>query len=149
MVHWYGLMMDPLTQWAGEAPTSGDSIDFSNPLTWVNFGVLGLLVLGFITRKIVTKGELDEEKEDVQRLRADLVKLRDEQVAEVARIRAERDGFTQQMREERDKAQHKVDAMADIYQTSLLPSLNKFLTTIEILMPLLQRVVDRPGGDQR
>lgn len=131
-------------QWALE--DNGGAGDFTNPITWINYGVLGLLVVGWATGRLHSTKEIERLEEDKDRLRADLVALRDEHVAEVARIRVERDAQTQQMREERDKAQVKVDAMAEVYQTSLLPSLNKFLATIEILLPLLQK---QAAGDDK
>lgn len=50
---------------------------------------------------------------------------------------------------ERDKADDQRDAMAATFQKELLPVLTKFLTTTEALLPLLQRMVDKAGGDQR
>lgn len=130
--------------WAAEPGGAGN---FTSPITWVNYGVLGLIFLGWATGWLHSKAEVERLETEINHLRADLVKLRDDQVVEVARIRAEREGFTSQVRAERDKAQAKVDSMADVYQTALLPSLNKFLSTIEVLLPLLQRVAERNGGN--
>lgn len=47
--------------WASDAP-AGDLIDLTNPITYINFGVLGIVVFLFITRRIVTRGELDDLK---------------------------------------------------------------------------------------
>lgn len=138
--------MNAAEMWAAvEDPGGGD---FTNPLTWINYGVLGLIFVGWATGWLHSKSEVQRLEAEIDRLREDIVRLRDEQVAEVARIRAERDLATVVMREERDRAQAKVDSMAEVYQTSLLPSLNKFLTTIEILMPFLQRQA-AAGGDQK
>lgn len=131
--------------WAGDAPAG----DIASPLTWINYGVLGLLVLAFFTRRIAASGELEEKKADLIRLReeylAEVARVRAENTAEMARLRVEHSEALRQMREERDRALAKVDAMADTYKTELVPSLNKFLTTIEILLPLLQR---QAGGEQ-
>lgn len=134
---------------AADPAGTGTAGDLTSPVAWINYGVLGLVVIGGIIGWFHFKPEVDRLEADQERLRVDIVKLRDSQVDEIARVRAERDEYARQMREERDNAQIKLDQMADIYQTSLLPSLNKFLSTIEILMPLLQRVAERPGGDQR
>lgn len=63
----------------------------------------------------------------------------------VTDLKAERDRALA----ERDKANTQRDAMAETFQTQLLPVLTKFLTTTEALLPLLQRMVDRSGGDHK
>lgn len=125
--------------WATDAPTSSTS-----PLVgWFNYGVLGLLVVGLALGFFWVKPSVDNLKEQILTLRA-------ERDAQVKTLLEERDKISAQLRAERDKALAKVDAMADVYHTSLLPGLNKFLSTIEILMPLLQRQAERStGGDSR
>lgn len=103
-------------QWASDAPTAGGG----SPLDWVQFGVMGLLILGLITGLFWVKPSVDN-------------------------IKAERDRALS----ERDKADDQRDAMAATFQKELLPVLTKFLTTTEALLPLLQRMVDKAGGDQR
>lgn len=109
---------------------------------FLNYGVMGLLIIGLCLGFFWVKPSVDNLKEQITTLRS-------ERDSQVATILVERDKMAVQLREERDRALAKVDAMADVYNTSLLPGLNKFLSTIEILMPLLQRQVERPGGDQR
>jgi hypothetical protein len=47
--------------WAADSP-AGEIFDPSNPLTYVNYGVLGIVVFLFVFRKIITIGELNEAK---------------------------------------------------------------------------------------
>lgn len=120
--------------WAADA--SSDSL-----VGFLNYGVMGLLLVGISLGVFWVKPAVDNLKEQITTLRS-------ERDAQVATILAERDKMSVQLRAERDQALAKVDAMADVYNTSLLPGLNKFLSTIEILLPLLQRQVGRPpGGD--
>lgn len=103
---------------AGEAPVPADATD---PLIgWINYGVMGLLIIGLGLGVFWVKPAVDNLKQQITDRTA-----------------------------ERDKAEARVDAMAEVYQTQLLPSLNKFLTTVEILMPLLQKSIDRGGGDKQ
>lgn len=129
-------------------------MDSSSPiLGLVNYGVLGLLVVGLALGFFWVKPSVDNLKEQIATLRAErdaqIATLRLERDAQVRDILNEREKMSVQLRAERDRALTKVDAMADVYNTSLLPGLNKFLTTIEILMPLLQRQAERSGGDSR
>lgn len=63
----------------------------------------------------------------------------------VTDLKAERDRLIA----ERNKADDQRDAMAETFQKELLPVLTKFLTTTEALLPLLQRVADKAGGDHK
>lgn len=119
--------------WAADTPVSTP-----DPVTWINYGVMGLLLAGLVAGLFWVKPAVDNLKEQIVTLRRE----RDEQIAQ---LRLD----IGVIREERDRAYNKVDAMADTYRIDLLPSLNKFLTTTQILLPLLQKMVDRPGGDQR
>jgi hypothetical protein len=100
--------------WATDAPAGAGG----DPLGWVNYGVMGLLIVGLVTGLFWVKPSVDN-------------------------IKAERDRALA----ERDKADEQRDAMAFTFQKELLPVLTKFLTTTEALLPLLQRMVDRAGGD--
>lgn len=124
--------------WAADTPAGS-----TDPLVgWINYGVMGLLIVGLCLGFFWVKPSVDNLKEQITTLRS-------ERDAQVKTILEERDKMSVQLRAERDKALAKVDSMADVYHTSLLPGLNKFLSTIEILMPLLQRQAERPGGDSR
>jgi hypothetical protein len=81
---------------------------------------MGLLILGLITGLFWVKPAVDN-------------------------LKAERDRALA----ERDKADSQRDAMAETFQKELLPVLTKFLTTTEALLPLLQRVADKAGGDHK
>lgn len=91
-----------------------------DPLGWINYGVMGLLILGLVSGIFWVKPAVDRLKEEV--------------VSRTA---------------ERDKAFAQRDEMAETFRKELLPALIKFLTVSEALLPLMQRVVDKTGGDQR
>lgn len=95
----------------GAAAVSDPASTFSDPMTWVNFGVLGLVVLGLLTGWLWTKPASE-------------------------RLVAERDRIL----EERDKALVQRDAMADVLQERLLPVVSEFITTTRALLPVLQEV---------
>lgn len=101
--------------WAAEAPAN----TFADPITWIQFGALGLVVLGFLVGYIWPRPAVDRLKDETARALA-----------------------------ERDKANQQRDVMAETFQTQLLPVLTEFLTTTRALLPVLQRLVDRTGGDR-
>lgn len=84
---------------------------FTDVQTWVNFGVLGLVVLGLITGQLWTRPSVD-------RL-----------VAEKERAIAEK-----------DKAEAQRDAMALLLQDRLLPVVADFVITTRALLPVLQQL---------
>lgn len=100
--------------WASDAPSGG-----GDPLGWVNYGVMGLLIAAAISGVIYFRPSVSDLKGERDRALA-----------------------------ERDKADDQRDAMASTFQKELLPVLTKFLTTTEALLPLLQRMVDKTGGDK-
>lgn len=79
--------------------------------TWVNFGVLGLVVLSLITGWLWTKPSVD--------------KLQDEKDRAV---------------KERERSDAQRDAMAQVLQEKLLPVVGDFITTTKALMPVLQQL---------
>ena len=99
---------------------AGDPSNFADPINWIQWGVLGLVVLGFLTGWIHPRSTIERVEKERDRLLA-----------------------------ERDKADDQRDAMAETFQKELLPVLTKFLTTTEALLPLLQRMVEKSGGDHR
>lgn len=115
-----------------DTATTGGGGDFTDPVTWINFGVLGLLVLGLLTGFIWGKPA-------VERLIAD----KDRAIAE------------------RDKANEQRDAMAMVLQERLLPVVSEFIVTTKAFLPVLQEIGrlqqvvpvleqlarDRSGGD--
>jgi hypothetical protein len=68
---------------AAETPPTGDLFDLTSPLTYVNYGVLGIVVFLFIFRKIVTIGELNDLK---AKHAAELDKLEAVQSRELANL---------------------------------------------------------------
>jgi hypothetical protein len=102
---------------ASDVPSGATSGD---PIGWINYGVMGLIILGLITGLFWVKPSVDN-------------------------LKAERDRALV----ERDKATGQRDEMASTFQKELLPTLTKFLTTTEALLPVLQRMVDKMGPDQR
>lgn len=93
------------------AAEGGGSVAFDSPLTWINFGVLGLLVFGLLTGWIWAKPSAD-------------------------RMTEERDRIL----DERDRALAQRDAMAEVLQERLLPVVSEFITTTKALLPILQGV---------
>lgn len=79
--------------------------------TWVNFGVLGLVVLSLITGWIWTKPSVDK-----------LIEERDRAIRE------------------REKADAQRDAMAQVLQEKLLPVIGEFISATRALMPVLQQL---------
>lgn len=91
------------------AADTGNS--FSDPLTWVNFGVLGLVLVGAILGFIWFKPSVDKVLEERDRLVA-----------------------------ERDKLADQRDAMAQVLQDRLLPVVGDFISTTRALLPVLQDI---------
>lgn len=79
--------------------------------TFVNFGVLGLVVLSLVTGWLWTKPSVDR-----------LEKERDRLLAEKEHLAAQR------------------DAMAQVLQDKLLPVVGDFITTTKSLLPILQQL---------
>lgn len=79
--------------------------------TYVNFGVLGLVVLSLLTGWLWTKPSVDR-----------LEKERDRAIAE------------------REKAEAQRDAMAQVLQERLLPVVGDFINTTRSLLPILQQL---------
>lgn len=93
----------------------------SDITTWVNFGVLGLVVVSLITGWLWTRPSVDR-----------LVQEKERAVAE------------------RDRANEQRDAMAQVLQDKLLPVVTEFIITTQALLPILQRLIDhdqQSGGD--
>jgi hypothetical protein len=85
--------------------------DFADPLTWINFGALGLILLGLLTGWLWTKPSVDK-----------LTAEKDRAVAERERADAQR------------------DAMAQVLQDKLLPVVGDFVSTTRALLPILQEI---------
>lgn len=79
--------------------------------TWLNFGVLGLVVLSLITGWLWTRPSVDR-----------LVQEKERAIAE------------------RDRAQAQRDAMAQVLQEKLLPVVTEFITTTRAILPVLQEI---------
>lgn len=89
---------------------AGDTPALTDVTTWVNFGVLGLVVVGLLTGWFWTKPSVDKLLEE--------------------RDRALR---------EREKSDAQRDAMAQVLQEKLLPVVGDFITTTRALLPVLQQ----------
>jgi hypothetical protein len=108
------------------------STDLGDITSFVNFGVLGLVVLCLVTGWLWTKPSVDR-----------LEKERDRAIAE------------------REKAEAQRDAMAQVLQERLLPVVGDFITTTKSLLPILQQLQQlqqmipilqqflQQGGDRR
>jgi hypothetical protein len=88
-----------------------DGSPLTDPATWVNFGVLGLVFLAMISGFIWTKPS-------------------------VQKILEERDRVVK----EREKAEEQRDAMAQVLQEKLLPVIGDFISTTRTLIPILQQL---------
>lgn len=82
-----------------------------DPTTYLNFGVLGLVVVSLITGWLWTRPSVDRLNEEKQRAIA-----------------------------EKDKAEAQRDAMAQVLQEKLLPVVGDFISTTKALMPVLQEI---------
>lgn len=108
------------------------SSDLGDITSYVNFGVLGLVVLSLITGWLWTKPSVDRLEQE-----------RDRAIAE------------------REKAEAQRDAMAQVLQERLLPVVGDFITTTRSLLPILQQLQQlqqmipilqqflQQGGDRR
>jgi len=90
---------------------AADSPGFADVTTWVNFGVLGLVVLGLFTGWLWAKPSVDR-----------LIEERDRAIRE------------------REKSDAQRDAMATVLQEKLLPVVGDFIATTRALMPVLQQL---------
>ena len=79
--------------------------------TWVNFGVLGLLVLAMITGWVWPKPSVDKLNKELERA------IEERKAAEAAR-----------------------DAMATVFQDKLLPVVSEFISTTRAFLPVLQQL---------
>jgi hypothetical protein len=79
--------------------------------TWVNFGVLGLVVLSLITGWLWTKPSVDKLQQEKDRAVAEKI-----------------------------KAEQQRDQMAQVLQDRLLPVVGDFIVTTRALMPVLQQL---------
>ncbi len=101
-----------------------------DPVMWVQWGVLGLVALGFATDRLHGRGALEREE-----------RARD---LAVQKAEAERDRLII----ERDECRAQRDAMAELFQEKALPVLGEFLAVTKALLPALQDVA-RVGGQFR
>lgn len=104
--------------WAADA--GGGS--FVDPVMWVQWGVLGLVALGFATDRLHGRGALEREE-----------RARD---LAVSKAEAERDRLII----ERDECRAQRDSMAELFQNKALPVLGEFLAVTKALLPALQDV---------
>lgn len=86
-------------------------VQLSDVTTWVNFGVLGVVVLSLITGWLWAKPSVERMIQDRDRV-----------------IR------------ERDEAARQRDQMAQVLQDKLLPIIGDFIATTRALLPVLQQV---------
>lgn len=107
--------------------------DLGDITSYVNFGVLGLVVLSLITGWLWPRPSVER-----------LERERDRAVAE------------------RDKAEAQRDAMAQVLQERLVPVVGDFITTtrsllpilqqlqqLQQMIPILQQLLQQQGGDRR
>lgn len=108
--------MNQLIHLAAEAEGS-----FTNPLTWVQFGVLGLVVLGLLTGWLWPRPAVD-------RLKAEQEREREILLADKERLIRERDSALAQR-----------DAVAQTMQEKWIPVVGDFINTSKALLAMLER----------
>jgi hypothetical protein len=94
--------------------------DIFDPTNWINFGVTGVVIVALIFGWLWPRPGVDQLKEQ---------------------ITAERT--------EKEKAQVQRDEAYQVAQEKILPLLNEFVQTTQVLMPLLQDLVARRRMDRR
>lgn len=115
-------------------PSGGTSpVSFDSPLTWINFGVLGLMVLALLTGWVWAKPA-------VERILTDHKSLDDKHDRDLARVIAEKNADIARAVLERDKAIEQRDAMGEVLQEKLLPVVGEFVATTRSFLPVLQQL---------
>lgn len=147
--------------WAADSPPGGET---SALVGLVNYGILGTLVIlaaiGIVYFKpSVTdlKNQIVDQRKDfatqIEALRKEntdqITSLRKDYTDQIANLRKDHTEQITLMRQERDKANEQRDAMADTFQKEWIPALVKSLATVEALIPLMQRLAGRSGGDHQ
>ncbi len=94
-----------------EIAVDSPSTSLSDPLTWLNFGALGLILVLLFTGYLWAKPGVDQ-------------------------LRAE----NKRLIEERDKANALKDEMAEILHKQLLPVVGEFVNTSRSFLPIFQEI---------
>lgn len=110
----------------------------SDVMPYLNYGVLGLLVIGAITGLIWFKPTVDRMLSS----KDEVLAAKDESIA---RLERERDRLIT----ERDGAEEQRDAAIAVAQEKVVPLLVTFVSTTQTLIPLLQEIVRESGDDRR
>lgn len=105
---------------------------------YLNYGVLGLLVVGAITGLIWFKPTVDRMLSS----KDEVLAAKDESLH---RLEAERDRLIA----ERDEAEGQRDQAIGIAQDKLVPLLVTFVDTTQTLIPLLREIIRESGDDRR
>lgn len=105
---------------------------------YLNYGVLGLLVIGAITGLIWFKPTVDR----MLASKDEVLLAKDENIRD---LKQERDRLIS----ERDNAEAQRDAAIAIAQEKLVPLLVTFVDTTQTLIPMLRDIVVREGSDDR
>lgn len=134
---------------SAESPAQGG--DASALVGLVNYGVLGTLVLLAAIGIVYFKPSVTDLRNQIIDQRKDFTaqieSIRKDYTDQIANLRKDHTDQVTQMRLERDKALEQRDAMADTFQKEWLPALVKSLATVEALIPIMQRLAGRSGGD--
>ena len=116
--------------WAGLTAAANDQGLSAEITPYLNYGVLGLLVLAIFFGWVWPRPSVD--------------RVVAEKDASIQRLTAERDRLI----EERKRAEEQRDAALAIAQDKIVPLLTSFVSTSGTLIPLLQEIV-REGADDR
>lgn len=98
---------------------------------YLNYGVLGLLVIAIFLGWVWAKPSVD--------------RVLEEKNAAITQLQAERDRLI----DEKTQAEEQRDAAVSIAQDKIVPLLTTFISTTGTLIPLLQEVVREAGDDRR
>ena len=118
--------------WVGFTSAAGSGTDLTQEITpFLNYGVLGLLVLAIFFGWVWPRPSVDRVVEEKE--------------ASIVRLAAERDRLI----EERARAEQQRDAALAIAQDKIVPLLTSFVSTSQTLIPLLQEIVREGSSDDR
>lgn len=100
--------------WLLSLDDTGSSLSLENLPSWINLGVAGFVIIGWLTGKIWAKPALDEKNKELDRVIAD----RDRIIVERDKIAAQR------------------DESAKILQDKLIPTVEEFIMAMRVMSPV-------------
>lgn len=134
---------------AGNGSTLADELS-----PFLNYGVLGLFVIGLLLGRVWVKPSVDkvisEKDAALERILVEKQELVKELQAERDRLIADRAAMETRLIAEKAKAEEQRDQALSIAQDKIIPLLTTVGGTLETFIPLLQGIVSgRKDGDDR